>query len=151
VDRFEAALKADAEYAPALAGIGYAYYVMGWYATRRSKEVMPLGKAAAEKALHLDPDLALGHAVLGGFQAVLDWNWAEAERSFHRAVEAGAGCLGCLRTCIGILRRSCGGGTVAARGIERNRRSWMAALNSVLGAGRHQPVHALAGRGDRQL
>jgi len=46
---------------------------------------MPLGKAAAESSIRLDPGQALGYTELGAIQAAFDWNWTGAERSFRQA------------------------------------------------------------------
>lgn len=48
---------------------------------------MPLGKAAAENALRLDPDLALGHTILGIVHAAYEFDWERAEHSFQQAIE----------------------------------------------------------------
>ena len=44
-------------------------------------------KAAATRALELDPTLAEAHAALAIVQSALEWRWAEAEASFRRAFE----------------------------------------------------------------
>jgi tetratricopeptide (TPR) repeat protein len=51
------------------------------------KDVMPLGKAAALKALEIDPNLAEAHTSLGTIAAVYEFNWPEAEAYFRRALE----------------------------------------------------------------
>jgi tetratricopeptide (TPR) repeat protein len=45
------------------------------------------GKDAALKAVALDPELAEGHSALGSFIFSYDWNWAEAEKEYQRALE----------------------------------------------------------------
>ena len=44
-------------------------------------------RAAMEKALELDPDLAEAHAAAGQIAWALDWDWAKAERELTRAIE----------------------------------------------------------------
>src|SRR6185369_13885298 len=83
---FQEVLKIDPSYAPAAAGLAYAYFVMAWYSIVPAKEAMPLGKLAAQNALRLDPSLAQGYTILGAIQAVFDWDWAEAERNFQQAI-----------------------------------------------------------------
>jgi tetratricopeptide (TPR) repeat protein len=51
------------------------------------KEAFPQAKAAAEKALELDPSLSEAHTFLAYALVIYDWNWAEGERSFKRAIE----------------------------------------------------------------
>jgi len=48
--------------------------------------VLPLAKAAAEKAIRLDPDLAEAHFALA-FVHVLGWDWEAAEREFRKGSE----------------------------------------------------------------
>jgi tetratricopeptide (TPR) repeat protein len=50
-------------------------------------EAMPKAKAAAERALQLDPNLAEAHASLGLIAPFLNWNWAEAKEQYERAIE----------------------------------------------------------------
>jgi tetratricopeptide (TPR) repeat protein len=47
----------------------------------------PKAKAAAAKALELDPHCAEAHAALGWIAATFDWDWSTAEARFRRAVE----------------------------------------------------------------
>jgi tetratricopeptide (TPR) repeat protein len=51
------------------------------------KEAFPQAKAAAQRSIEIDPTLAEGHTFLAFSFAVYDWNWAEAEREFKRAIE----------------------------------------------------------------
>ena len=45
------------------------------------------GKVAALKAVELDDELAEGHSALASLIYSYDWNWAEAEKEFLRALE----------------------------------------------------------------
>jgi serine/threonine-protein kinase len=44
-------------------------------------------RAAALKAVELNPSYAEGYAALGAVQFWLEWNWRDAEKNFKRAVE----------------------------------------------------------------
>src|SRR4029453_17150627 len=44
-------------------------------------------KLAALKAVELDDELAEGHSALATLIYSYDWNWAEAEKEFQRALE----------------------------------------------------------------
>ncbi len=44
-------------------------------------------KREVEKALAIDPSLAEAHATLAIVLAAHEWNWAESEREFKRALE----------------------------------------------------------------
>jgi len=81
------ALEIDSTYAPAWASLAYVYVQDAYGAGSRS----PIANRAREalgRALALDPDLALAHAVKGVIAAEMDWEWSSAEREFRRAIEA---------------------------------------------------------------
>ncbi len=59
-------------------------------------------RAAAERALALEPDLAEGHAMLGWIRMFHDWNWRGAESSYARALELAPGSSLVLRR-VGVL------------------------------------------------
>src|SRR5215467_5270150 len=50
------------------------------------KEAFPNGKAAAMKALRLDPDLGEAHTSLAAVLWLHDWQWQEAEAEFKRSL-----------------------------------------------------------------
>jgi serine/threonine-protein kinase len=52
---------------------------------------MPLARTAARKALSLDPTLAEGHLALAMILWEFDFEWAEADQEFRRAIECNAG------------------------------------------------------------
>ncbi|MEZ0336279.1 MAG: tetratricopeptide repeat protein, partial [Gemmatimonadales bacterium] len=54
---------------------------------RPTKELAPLARAAAERALALDSTSARAHAVLGLVLFSRDWKWQAAERELQRAIE----------------------------------------------------------------
>jgi tetratricopeptide (TPR) repeat protein len=55
----------------------------GWLPRR----AYPKAKAAALKALSIDDSLGEAHCSLGFFRLLYDWNFAEAEKEFRRAIE----------------------------------------------------------------
>ena len=77
---FEQAIARDPSYAAAYAGLSDSY-------VGRARDEMARAKAAAEKAVALDDNLAEGHAALARALFYHDWNWAGAEREFRRALE----------------------------------------------------------------
>ncbi len=88
VEFFRRAIDIDPSYALAYAGLADAYHELsGLYSPR---EIMPRAKAAGMKALELDHGLAEAHAALGWIAWRFDWDWAEAEREFKRAIELNA-------------------------------------------------------------
>lgn len=82
---YEKAIQADPEYGPAWVGlaecrssqIGLGYLNDKNYGTAR---------AAVQKALQLDPNLAEAYATRGDIQWLADRNWAGADQSYRRAV-----------------------------------------------------------------
>ncbi len=50
-------------------------------------EAMPKARAAARRAIDLDPTLAEPHVSLGSIAALFDWDWAASERHYRRALE----------------------------------------------------------------
>src|SRR5262249_51397490 len=51
------------------------------------KETAAKASDAVQKALALDKNLAEAHASLAFVKARYEWNWAEAEKEFHRTLE----------------------------------------------------------------
>ncbi len=86
-DYFEQAISEDPEYALAYVGLADSYNVMGFYSFLSPKESFPKAKAAAEKALELNEELAEAHNSLAYATLYYDWNFAAAEKEFLRAIE----------------------------------------------------------------
>ena len=86
IDYYQQATRLDPNFALAYVGISQAYSLMPSYSYLTPKEALPQAKAAAQKALEIDPSLADAHAALAT-ALVNDWNWPEAEREFKRAIE----------------------------------------------------------------
>ncbi len=84
---FQQAIKLDPNFALAYARIAESYASMPAYPYLSPKEAFPQAKAAARRAIEIDPTLAEGHTFLAFSFAVYDWNWAEAEGEFKRAIE----------------------------------------------------------------
>ena len=83
---FEQAIAANHNYAPAYAGLAKTYDLLREYSTMPSEQAYPLAKAAALHAMALDPRLPDAHAALGYEEFFWEWNSAEAERQFQRAI-----------------------------------------------------------------
>lgn len=86
VDYFQQAVAKDPNYAAAYAGLADAYALSGGFNMVPIAEAMPRAKAAAERALQLDPNLAEAHASLGLIAPFIHWNWAEAREHYERAI-----------------------------------------------------------------
>lgn len=83
---FEQSIILDSSYALAYAGMADAYFILAWWGWYPHKEGYAKAKEFALKTLKIDPKLAEPHATLGVI-AENEWNWAEAEREFKRAIE----------------------------------------------------------------
>ncbi|MFL6438662.1 MAG: tetratricopeptide repeat protein [Terriglobales bacterium] len=86
---FEEAIGYDPKYAAAYAGLADTYALLGSMPNGEIARAvaMPRAKAAAEKALELDPFLADAHTSLAFVKMHYEWDWAGAEREFKRAIE----------------------------------------------------------------
>ena len=83
---FERATTLSPNYAQAFSGLADSYAVLGFYDYLPPVQAFPRAKAAAQRALDLDAQLAHAHASLGYVALYYDWNWAEAEAAFERAI-----------------------------------------------------------------
>jgi TolB-like protein/DNA-binding winged helix-turn-helix (wHTH) protein len=85
------AIQLDSNYALAYAGLADAYASQCLIADVVPAEVFPKAKAAALRALELDPELAEGHTALAYVKFWYDWDWAGAKAEFQRAIELNPG------------------------------------------------------------
>ena len=74
-------------YTPAYSGLADTHLYLGYAFGRVPPvEAMPKARAAAEKALELDPNLAEARTSLGFVTYFYDWDWAGAERELREAI-----------------------------------------------------------------
>jgi adenylate cyclase len=86
IGALEEVVARDPSFAPAYADLAAAYvYRSGVFQFDRSKEMSKM-RAAAEKAIQLDPLLAQAHYAQGMIYA-RDAQWEQSEKSFRRAIE----------------------------------------------------------------
>ncbi|MBA3766399.1 MAG: tetratricopeptide repeat protein [Acidobacteria bacterium] len=84
---FEEAIRIDPGYALAYSGMADSYALLADIGAVAPLDAMPRAKAAAERAIELDNELAEGYTSLGFVKLAYDWNWPAAERDFKRAIE----------------------------------------------------------------
>ena len=86
ISYFEKAIKANANMAQAYALLAEAYLVLGSMTTddKPPTEVMPKATQAVETALSIDNKLSDAYASRASIQALYEWNWDEAEKSFQK-------------------------------------------------------------------
>jgi tetratricopeptide (TPR) repeat protein len=84
---FRQAIDVDPAYALAYSGMADCYNVMGFFAYDRPGTAYTRARAAAERALEIDPNLAEAHCSLGYVLHHFDRDWPAVERSYRRAIE----------------------------------------------------------------
>jgi len=84
---FEEAIELDPAYALAYGGLADAYLVLPGVSPVPPEECFPKARAAAQKATELDPNMAGPRATLASVLHNYDWNQADAEKEFRRAIE----------------------------------------------------------------
>lgn len=87
IEIFEEAVKLDPNFALAYVGIAESWTVIPSFPYASPAECIPKAKAAAAKALEIDPDLPEAHTVSAMIAATYEWDWARAEAGFKRALE----------------------------------------------------------------
>ena len=86
LEHFQKAIEEDAAYALAYAGLADVYSFMGIYSVQRPRTAFAQASVAAERALALDPDLPEALTSRAFIKLANDWNCADAEREFRRAL-----------------------------------------------------------------
>ena len=84
---FEQAIEKDPSYPLAYAGLADSYDILGFYGFSAPRDAFPKAKAAALKALEIDPALSEAHASLAYANFYYDWDWFGAEREYKRSIE----------------------------------------------------------------
>jgi DNA-binding winged helix-turn-helix (wHTH) protein/TolB-like protein/Flp pilus assembly protein TadD len=87
IEFFRKAIQLDEGYALAYAGMADAYRTLALGGELRPRDVFPQARSAAHRAVELDDTLAEAHTALGSSLFWCDWDWAEAEAHFKRALE----------------------------------------------------------------
>jgi len=85
---FESATRRDPQYALAYAGLADCYGIIGAtiYGSVPAAEAAPKAKAAAIRALEIDPSLAEAETSLATAKFNYDWDWAGAAEGFKHAI-----------------------------------------------------------------
>lgn len=87
IEFYEAAAARDPKFALPYAGLADAYAVLGVFDLRPPDSVFPRARAAAQRAIELDPQLGEAHASLGHVATQYDRDWREGERLYRHALE----------------------------------------------------------------
>ena len=86
IEILEKALAEDPTSALAYAGLAQGYGELG-HSLFPVKGAYVRAKAAADKAIELDPTLAEAHLAVAMYKQYYEWEWEAAEASFKRAIE----------------------------------------------------------------
>ncbi len=81
----QAAIDSDPGYALAHSGLADLFYDSS-NLVFPPRDIMPRAKAAAQRAVELDPSLAAAHVSLGLIASKYEWDWEAAEREFQAAL-----------------------------------------------------------------
>ena len=87
IEYFQRATKQDPNFALAYVGLADAYNIGNILGVYSPKESLPQAKAAAMKAIALDPSLAEAHAALGMEKSHYEFDFPGAQREFLKAIE----------------------------------------------------------------
>jgi len=88
---FQAAIDKDPNFAQAYAGMAFIFGGLGILNLAPPSEMWPKAKAALQKALSLDEDLAEAHAVAAMLAFWFEWDWEAAGRSFEKVISLNPG------------------------------------------------------------
>jgi tetratricopeptide (TPR) repeat protein len=86
IDLLTDAVENDPTSSLAWAGLAYGYGELG-HSPFPEDGAYPRAKAAADRAMELDPDLAEAHLGVAMYQTYYEWDFDAAEKSFLRAIE----------------------------------------------------------------
>ncbi len=88
IDHFEAAIRKDDRFAPALAGLAEALTIQSiGFSDRPGRETMPRAEQAAIRALELNPELPEAHLARALVRMYWEWDYAGAKEGFHRTLQ----------------------------------------------------------------
>jgi TolB-like protein len=88
---FNAVLRDEPRFAPALAGLADYCVMMGFFGFRPPLEVWPEARQKAEQAITMDPSLSAAHTSLALALANYEWNFSGAEREHREAIRLSPG------------------------------------------------------------
>lgn len=84
---FERALEVDPGFARAHAGLASYYAALTLFDHMAPHDGFPKARAAAMRAIEIDPDLVDAQVALARVEFMFDWRWGQAEVRFQRAIE----------------------------------------------------------------
>jgi tetratricopeptide (TPR) repeat protein len=86
-ENFQQAAAKAPNFAPAYVGLAESYFTLADWGCSHEAELVPKSRAAALKAIELDPNSGAAHAWLGKLAFFYEWNFPKAESELKRAIE----------------------------------------------------------------
>ncbi len=86
IEHYKKAIEIDTTYALAYQGLALAYRMAPAFGVVSPQEAYPAAKAAAMKALEIDPSLGSAHVPLASIKFVWDWDFVGAEAEYKEAI-----------------------------------------------------------------
>jgi len=86
-ESFQLAVAKDPNFAPAYVGLAESYFTLADWGCSQEAELVSKSRAAALKAIELDPNSGAAHAWLGKLAFFYEWNLPKAENELKRAIE----------------------------------------------------------------
>ncbi len=83
---FQQAVERDPSFALPYAGLADCFVMLGFMQALPPREILPKVKAAAKRAIELDPLLADPHATLGYAAGLFEWDFDTAQRELEEAM-----------------------------------------------------------------
>jgi eukaryotic-like serine/threonine-protein kinase len=83
---FEQAMALDSRYAAPVAELGLGYFISGMHGMQPMREVAPLVRSQAQRALDLDPSDARPRFLLGAIALAHDYDWSAAHDHFEASM-----------------------------------------------------------------
>jgi len=87
IDFFNEAIREDPQYSLAYAGVADSYTLLCGYHILSPEASISKAKAAAEKAMQLNPTLAEAFEATGHIEFLVDVNWQKAEDNYKKAIQ----------------------------------------------------------------
>ena len=91
IEFFQQAIEADPTYAEAHAGLADSYNILADMGAMRPSEGFAIARAAIERSLEIDDQIAEAHTSLAFLRTFSGWNWDGAEQSYRKAIALNPG------------------------------------------------------------
>lgn len=87
IDSFQQAINVDSKYPLAYSGLADSYIRYDFYGLKSPWQIVPVARAAAQRAIDLDDMIAEAHTSMARIRLTYDRDFLGAERQFKRAIE----------------------------------------------------------------